>query len=207
MKQLIFIRHGESLSNIGAENAIMLSNAEIPLTKHGHNLAKELANNWPIAPRAIYTSEFIRTEQTALPLCQKYKIKPIALSTLNECDTIGFDIAKNLSSEEKISLIKHYWQRSDPNERIGKLGETYTEFCQRVHHFKMQTAELDNHSIIIGHGMWLAQFIWQILKFGGQEPSSQNMHQFGNFFMSLPIPNLSQFEITLIDDHLSICQK
>lgn len=207
MKKLIFIRHSESLSNVGHSKANNLSNADIPLTSNGQQMAEKLAQSWDIAPQKIYTSEFLRTQQTATPLCQKFGISAVPLVTLNECDTIGFDIAKTLSPEDKLTLIKRYWHTSDPDEKIGILGESYKEFCQRVQQFQHLLPELDHHSIIIGHGMWLAQFIWQILKLGDPKSLSHNMTQFGHFFMNLPLPNLIQFEITLSHHQLSISQR
>lgn len=205
MQQFIFIRHGESLSNAGS--SIILPNADIPLTHKALQQAQDLASTWETVPSAIYTSEFIRTQQTANPLCDKYAITATPLAILNECDTLGFDLLKTLPPEEKLPLIQRYWKDGNPHERIGQMGETYAEFCGRVAEFTTELPSLKKRSIIIGHGMWLAQFLWQSLKFGNHQPTQESMQQFGNFFLHLPIANLAQFNIVVTNNHIAICKR
>ncbi|HIW06400.1 MAG TPA: histidine phosphatase family protein [Candidatus Ignatzschineria merdigallinarum] len=51
MQQFIFIRHGESLSNVGS--SIDLPNADIPLTHKAQQQARDLANTREAVPNAI----------------------------------------------------------------------------------------------------------------------------------------------------------
>ena len=200
-KNFIFIRHGESDANAG--NHLVKPNSEISLTERGAVLSRSLANTCANTPSDIYISEFKRANQTAVPLCQKYQITTTELSLLNEFDAIDFDIEKKLTQQEKLALIKRYWLEANPKERIGVQAETYKEFCQRVSQFKLSLPSLNNESFIIGHGMWFAQFIWQTLGLDDGKPS-QNMKGFGNFFLNMPISNLDQFHISIINHNVSL---
>ncbi len=204
-QQLIFIRHGESLANAGGNT--ILPNAEIPLTEQAHQEAQQLADRWEITPSAVYTSDFLRTQQTTRPFCEKYQLPATPLTMLNECDTLGFDYLMTIPAEEKLPLIKRYWQESNPHERIGEMGETYHEFCNRVAAFKTELSTLSDQSLIIGHGMWFAQFLWQALNLGDHAPTSDNIRQFGNFFLHLPVTNLAQFNIVNIAHNIAISKR
>ncbi|UNM97370.1 phosphoglycerate mutase family protein [Ignatzschineria rhizosphaerae] len=209
-KTFIFIRHGQSMSNAGkvdntdkSHNQNILANHQIPLTPKGMHQSQQLADQWMYKPHHIYCSEFTRAHQTAMPFCQKFHMPATQIPSLNEFDAIGFDIAEKLNPEEHLTLIKRYWQTADPKERIGFTGETYEEFCHKVMQFRSSLPELIDQSIIIGHGMWFAQFIWQTLGLDEGKPL-QNMHQFGKFFLNTSIPNLSQFYISSIDQRIAI---
>ena len=57
-----FFRHGESISNTGAATS---DPASIPLTEHGRNQAKQIAQSYGARPTLIVVSSYQRTWQTA----------------------------------------------------------------------------------------------------------------------------------------------
>lgn len=63
MKTIYIIRHAESLANSGGRS---LPDREIPLSETGQKQAENLIARLPAIP-CIFTSEFLRTQQTATP--------------------------------------------------------------------------------------------------------------------------------------------
>ena len=82
MKTIYLVRHGETLAN---RQGILQGWSNNPLDDTGEKQAAALvarAERVPLA--AIYTSDLIRTRQTAAPLAQARGIQPIALPGLRE---------------------------------------------------------------------------------------------------------------------------
>lgn len=67
-------RHGESAANAGAANAGAATSdpALIPLTELGHEQAQALAATINTMPDLLVVSPFLRAQQTAVPLQQRY---------------------------------------------------------------------------------------------------------------------------------------
>ena len=82
MKTIYLVRHGETLAN---RQGILQGWSNNPLDDTGEKQAAALvarAERVPLA--AIYTSDLIRTRQTAAPLAQARGIQPIVLPGLRE---------------------------------------------------------------------------------------------------------------------------
>lgn len=82
MKTIYLVRHGETLAN---RQGILQGWSNNPLDDTGEKQAGALvarAGRVPLA--AIYTSDLIRTQQTAAPLAQARGIRPVVLPGLRE---------------------------------------------------------------------------------------------------------------------------
>lgn len=82
MKTIFLVRHGETLAN---RTGILQGWTNNPLDDTGEKQASALvtrASRVPLA--AIYTSDLIRTQQTAAPLAEARGIKPVVLPGLRE---------------------------------------------------------------------------------------------------------------------------
>ena len=69
IRTLYFARHGESEANTGIANQ---PDHEIILTATGQSQAQQLVERLDIRPAAVYTSELLRTQQTAAYFCHKH---------------------------------------------------------------------------------------------------------------------------------------
>ena len=70
---LYFVRHGESEANAGIANQ---PDHEIILTATGQSQARQLVERLDVQPAAVYTSELLRTQQTASYYCHEHSIEP-----------------------------------------------------------------------------------------------------------------------------------
>ncbi|WP_077927244.1 histidine phosphatase family protein [Wohlfahrtiimonas populi] len=196
MKKIIFARHAESEANAGG---ISKPNETVELTETGLVQAQLLADEWLEKPSKIYVSKFIRTTQTAIPLMQKYDMKPLQFSGLNEFNTFGYEFVEGLTGEERLPLAIAYWEEADPNARRGETGQTYNEFCAQVEDFIPTLFTLENNSAIVGHGLWITQLMWQTLGFGSRVSDSQSMKAYMKFHMALHVGNTQKFNLYLTD--------
>jgi probable phosphoglycerate mutase len=73
MKTIWFIRHAESEANAGLAKTYPDT---IPLTLKGFTQARLLAEPIATEPDLIITSPYLRTQQTAQPLADKYPLVP-----------------------------------------------------------------------------------------------------------------------------------
>lgn len=201
MKKIIFVRHAQSEANAGG---VSKPNASIELTEKGLGQAQLLADEWLEEPSQIYVSEFIRTTQTAMPLMEKYGITPISLAGLNEFNTFGYEFVKGLTGQQRLPLTLAYWKTSDPDARCGETGQTYNEFCAQVDNFIPTLFTLEDHSAIVGHGMWMTQLMWQSLGFGSRISDASTMKAFMKFHMALHIGNTQKFNLYLTDDKVFV---
>jgi len=201
MKILTMYRHAESEANIGG---ISRPNAEIEITESGRLHAEQVAEKIINKPSKIYISEFIRTEQSAQPLLDKFNIKPIKYAGLNEFNTFGYETVKGLNGQQRAPLTLNYWKTSDPNKRIGDTGETFNEFSQRVKNFIPTLKTFEDKSIIFGHGMWMTYFIWLTISKSHGFTDDQIMRYFMYFHRSLNMKNLEKIDILVNEDEIFI---
>ena len=202
MKNIYFIRHAQSEANIGG---ITKPNKEINLTQTGIQQAEKIAKMLNVVPTKIFVSEYYRTQQTAEALLQKHNLSALVLPCLNEFNTLCHKVIDGLNGEERIPIILKYWEDSDPNWRHGETAQTFNEFYQQVFSFNQELEHIPNNSIIFGHGMWLALYIWQQLGFKDKCDRTIEMQLFRKFQLGLPIPNTALYHFIWNDD-LQFCK-
>ncbi|MBI0113524.1 histidine phosphatase family protein [Gilliamella apicola] len=202
MKNIYFIRHAQSEANTGG---ITKPNKEINLTADGMLQAKKIAQNFDVIPTEIFTSEYYRTQQTAAPLLQKHHLSATVLPCLNEFNTLCHKAINGLNGEERLPITIKYWQDSIPDLRHGETAQTFNEFYQQVSSFNKEIKHIPNNSVIFGHGMWLALYIWQQLGFSNKCERATEMQLFRKFQLGLPIPNTALYHFIWNDD-LQFCK-
>ena len=123
------LRHGEAISNVKSIVSSWPEKFKNPLTFKGRKQVKEVTKkikNKHI--NLVFSSDLLRTKQTAEIVSQKLKIKPKFDKRLRE---IGFGYLNGRSAEELLYLnlekerIDHSFQKS----------ETYESVLKRVYNF------------------------------------------------------------------------
>lgn len=196
MKKLIFFRHAESETNIGG---ISKPNAEIEITAKGKQQAQTLAEQFNLTPKHIFTSSFLRTQQTAEPLAKKLQLTPTALDCLNEFNTFDYQLIKGLTGAQRLPLTLGYWRAADPDLRNGEHSQSLNEFNQQVLSAINIVRELPEESVIFGHGMWFSLFAWHALGLAPLCFEQTHMQAYFKFHRVFPVTNTAGFEI-LVDE-------
>ncbi len=188
MNTIYFIRHGQSTANAGG---ISVDNRSIPLSNLGLIQAERLAKKQlcllPLPPTTVYTSSYLRTQQTAAPYCQVAKISSVVHPIFHEFTNIDPLLLQGMTGDERWPFIKAYWDKADPCLREGVHAETFIEFDDRVGEFMKQLYLFENNTVLFGHGVFFSLLIWKNLGF--KVNNSMGMAAFRQFQMTLPMPN------------------
>lgn len=198
-KTFFFIRHGQSLANAGGKP---MPDAEIPLTDTGKKQAKDLCMRWqkntdlPI-PQHIFSSEFLRAEQTANTFCNAYHISLQQTSLLNEFSYLSFNTIQDLTVKERSKIAHQYWQTASLTYRDGSDSESFGDFLNRIIKFKQSIDEYPHQSLFFGHGMWIALLTWDLL--GHSIHHTADIQSFRLFQQSLPMHNTIVYQLIISD--------
>ena len=188
---LTFIRHAESLSNAGG---VTRPHETIALSELGHTQAQVLATRWKEKPAAVWVSNFLRTQQTAVPFCQRFNVTAQVHPDLHEFSVIDPALIAGLDGPQRKPFVKAYWDDPDPNVRLGEAAETFAEFEDRVLRFRDQMDQLPDGAVLFGHGIWMGLLFWQLLGQRGRDGAA--MREFRNFQLQLPMPNCAVFAVS-----------
>lgn len=200
MKNIYIIRHGHSQSNAGQA---AMPNADIALTEIGYQQANEVAE-WVIQQThaditSIGVSEYLRTQQTALPLEKATGVKATVIAGLHEFNYLCFANIDGLTLLERRSLAEDYWLTAQPEDIDGAGAESFLTFVQRVqqvrHYFN--TLATGNH-VVYTHGLWISMLIWQLLN--QPTDTKKAMKKFRQFELSIRTKNTEAFLLTMAEE-------
>jgi broad specificity phosphatase PhoE len=190
VKNIIFIRHSESIANAGG---VTMAHDAIPLSELGKAQAQALATVLDLQPGRIVVSEYVRTYQTALPFCNKVSMQPVIHSALNEFSCLDPALIQGMVGEQRRPMAEAYWQTADPDQRIGEQADTFHEFEQRVTAFIPELDSLPDKTVLFGHGIWFALLTWKLLGFNARH--HQGMKAFRRFRSGFPMPNAAVYRL------------
>ncbi|OOF46458.1 hypothetical protein BKK51_02225 [Rodentibacter trehalosifermentans] len=198
MKQLYLIRHAESLANAGGES---LPDRNIPLSEKGKQQAQALIHRLP-KPHQVFTSEFLRTQQTAAPYLQYHGLSAEPLACLNEFSYLPFETIQSLNAEQRRPFSQQFWQQAEPTLQLSPQVDSFVLFNRRIDAFLAFAKQAENRTVCFTHGIWLSLLIWRLLGFSSD--SSQMMKQFYSWQKTLPMENTA---IWVLNDACFITKK
>lgn len=156
-KEIIFVRHAESLANAG----YVTSNHDlISLSPYGVTQAKSLADHFPIVPELIVVSNYLRTAMTAHPLIVKLqKPKVEVWDMIHEFTYLDREKYKGTTTQERMIPSNEYWKKKDPHYKDGPLEENFFDLLKRVNKFDEVLKQRKEKKIaIFSHGQFLIAF-------------------------------------------------
>lgn len=201
-KHLYFVRHGQSLANMGAKS---LPNAIIPLTTLGHQQAIDLLTFWQShlpCPAAIIHSTAQRAKQTALPFAAAYQLIPSELSCLDEFCCLSYKNIANMMGDSRAKLAQNYWQTADIHHKDGDDADSFSQFLDRVNHFMTIANSLAHNTVLFGHGIWLGLLAWRLL--GCTVTNNADMRHFRQFQTALPMHNTVVYRLTIDNNAMQL---
>ena len=187
---LYFVRHGESEANAGIANQ---PDHEIILTATGQSQARQLVERLDVQPAAVYTSELLRTQQTASYYCHEHSIEPKVLPLLNEMCCLDYENIKDISIENRRQLAREYWNRADLHEKNGPAADSFVMFLNRVKEFLASYQQYPDHTVFFGHGMWIGLLAWHLMGFSIE--NSDSMRLFRQFQTAMVMDNTVVYQL------------
>ena len=189
MKTLYLIRHAQSEANAGG---ISKPERDIALSPLGREQAQALVARLPRSNH-VYVSELRRTHETAAPYCRAHGITPQVLPQLNEFSCLAFDRIRGMDGTARRPLADAYWQRADPLECTGASADSFAAFNQRLSAFLAHYPQLEDGSLLFGHGIWIGLLAWRLLGFSAE--TAADMAAFRRFQTGLPMPNTAVWQL------------
>ena len=189
MKTLYLIRHAQSEANAGG---ISKPERDIALSPLGREQAQALVARLPRSNH-VYVSELRRTHETAAPYRRAHGITPQVLPQLNEFSCLAFDRIRGMDGTARRPLADAYWQRADPLECTGAGADSFAAFNQRLSAFLAHYPQLEDGSLLFGHGIWIGLLAWRLLGFSVE--TAADMAAFRRFQTGLPMPNTAVWQL------------
>jgi len=189
---IFLIRHAESEANI---NGKTLSHASIALSKNGHIQAQNLCSTLPEIDHVI-VSKYLRTQQTAAPILEKYKLDFEVDEHLHEFSYLSERKCANTNLNDRKAWVNAYWDKMDCQHRDADDAESFEDLYLRVQAFHDKLKLVAGHYAeknlaVFSHGQFLQLLIMQI-----QQPrplSKELMQHFRSDLVCQPIRNTEVF--------------
>jgi broad specificity phosphatase PhoE len=129
MKEIWFIRHGESTSNAGLTTD---APDTIPLTAKGHQQALYLSETIERKPELIIVSPYLRTQQTAKPTIDRFSEAVVEVWPLHEFDYLSPEQCVGTNLAQRKPMVTDFWNRCEPAYVHGTGAESFFEFKNRI---------------------------------------------------------------------------
>ncbi len=194
MKQIWFIRHGESLSNAGLPTE---HPAITPLTELGQQQARILPKVFDTAPGLFVVSPYLRTRQTAQPTLERFPDVPVVEWPVQEYTFLNPAHWKGTTGRDRQPAIQAYWERADPFYRDGGGAESFADVLERVDTaLKLIHQQESEFMAIFSHGHFLRVLLWSLL-LPRIEVTPDFMSRSLKFVRGLPFPNCAILKMRL----------
>ena len=126
--------------------------------------------------------------------CRTHGITPQTLQLLNEFSCLAFDLIRGMDGTARRPLADAYWQRADPLECTGAGADSFAAFNRRISAFLDHYPQLEDGSLLFGHGIWIGLLAWRLLGFRAE--TSADMSAFRRFQSGLPMPNTAVWQLS-----------
>lgn len=192
------VRHAQSTANAGAPTA---DPATIPLTPLGHQQAEALARWFPVEPARVVVSPFLRTEQTAAPLCRRFPRAQVEPWPIHEFTYLSPARFAGTTAHQRRRAVVEFWNIADPRRIDGPGAESLAQFFDRVERWSERLASLDTDTVIFAHGQIMQALLYLTLV--GEAPTDSNaMRRFKLFSEAIEIPNTGLIEWRALPGHV-----
>jgi broad specificity phosphatase PhoE len=209
MPLVTFIRHGESVANLGGYTDDF---ASIPLTERGMEQAAAVAAHWDAAPDLIVVSPFMRTRQTAQPTIDRFPQVPVEFWPVQEFAHVAASVWQGTVHESRGAAMEAWWQRMDPELRDGEGAETFTEFMQRIADVVERLRRLPQKRVLLfTHGYFLQGLRLHLMD--AAKSNDETIAQFRLFDAEYPVRNcvmvtieLNEANVGLVPENLLVAE-
>lgn len=153
MRHVLWVRHGQSLSNAGHATR---SPSDNDLTPLGHVQARAVAKLLPSQPDLIITSPYLRARRTAEPACERFPDAPLEEWPCEEFTYLALPAGLATTHAQRMPLVEAYWASGDPAAKDHGKGESFAEFSKRVHSVHTRIHERTHRlTVVFTHELFL----------------------------------------------------
>jgi probable phosphoglycerate mutase len=199
--RIILVRHGQSVGNAGGRTADQVSN---PLTKLGRVQSREFAEHLDYNPTLFVTSSFLRAQQTAEPLRQRFPDVPVEEWPIHEFSFLNPELHRGTSEADRESHVLAYWQREDPAYIDGPEAESFTMFLDRAREAirRLVSSNPGGCVVIFTHGFFMQAF--RLVLLFPNATDAELMANFRRFHFVNLIQNTDSLEFQIHDGKIQV---
>jgi 2,3-bisphosphoglycerate-dependent phosphoglycerate mutase len=199
--RIILVRHGQSVANAGGRTSDHDTN---PLTELGRRQAQDLVGRVPCKPTLFVVSPFLRTQQTAEPLRQKFPDVPVEEWPIQEFTFLQPDRHNNTTEEERQPYVQDYWQRQEPAWISGLGAESFQQFLDRARKAIRRLVDINPGGciVIFSHGYFMQAF--RLVLLFPKASDAELMANFLRFHLVNFIQNTDSLEFAIRDEKIQL---
>jgi 2,3-bisphosphoglycerate-dependent phosphoglycerate mutase len=192
IQQVLLIRHGESQANAGERTPNHVQTALTPL---GKLQAQALGYHWREFfpdPNLIVTSPFLRAQETAQPLIERFPGVPVETWAVQEFVRLDSPKLGNTTFEERQPLVRAWWERGDPDWREPNAESLHDFFGRLNAMFALLEEQMDKGTetvAVFTHGHFMRAALWKMMGHPTEKLSHKGMQEFHDFCDRLAVPN------------------
>ncbi len=174
MKEIWFIRHGESMGNSGLPTPGVVEN---PLTAKGRLQAVEAAEKINRPPDLIIVSPYLRAQQTAEPTRQRFPQVPVEIWQVQEYTLLAAARYIGTTEPERERWVETVLERNDPYHSDGDGADSFSGLLARLHTLKVACDTTPHGFVtIFSHGRFIRLLLWYLLQ-GQPEATPERMSE------------------------------
>jgi 2,3-bisphosphoglycerate-dependent phosphoglycerate mutase len=199
--KIVLVRHGQSVANSGGRTADPDTN---PLTELGRSQAKGLLERLNCEPTLFVASPFLRAQQTAEPLRERFPNVPVEEWPIHEFTFLEPSQHRGTTEDDREPYVAAYWQREDSAYVAGPGAESFISFLDRA---REAIRRLVNRNpggciVIFTHGYFMQAF--RLVLLFPNAPDSELMANFRRFHLVNLIQNVDLLEFELRDGKIEL---
>lgn len=187
MLTIWFIRHAQSQANAGEKT---VEPASIALTPIGREQAAHVAVAFKQAPDLVIISPYLRAQQTAEYLLQRYPDVRREIWPVHEFTYLALERCRDTTVQERLPMAEEFWKRNDPVYKDGDGAESFADFMGRAATTwkRLKSEKCLRDVVIFTHAQFIKAAIWYWL-YAGEHLTAKGMRRFRHFLYSFPITN------------------
>ena len=184
----LFIRHAESLADVGATTD---HPAQYALTDRGRQQAATFAKATAVVPQVIVHSPYLRAEQTALPLASRFPSVSVLKLPVHEFTYLDPEQWRGTNTRQRQPAVQAYWAAADPGAQGGEAAESFFEMFARVEATLAWLEKTNTGPIFVfSHELFIRATMWRTLM-PSLEAAANTMAAFRAWQLAAPLPPLS----------------
>jgi broad specificity phosphatase PhoE len=199
--RIFLVRHGQSLANAGGKTTDHILN---PLTDLGRTQSREFAERLDCEPTLFLVSPFLRAQQTAEPLLQRFPEVPVEEWPVHEFTFLNPARYRNTTEEDRQPHVLAYWQRRDSDFIDGPGAESFTQFFDRARQaaHRLVTANPGGCIVMFTHGFFMQAF--RLVARFPDATDAELMANFRRFHLVNFIENIDSLEFAVRDGKIQL---
>jgi broad specificity phosphatase PhoE len=199
--RVILVRHGQSVTNAGGKATDHISN---PLTELGRAQSRDFAERLDCKPTLFVLSPFLRAQQTAEPLRQRFPEVPVEEWPIQEFSYLNPLLHKGTSEADREPDVVAYWQRQDPAYIEGPGAESFTLFLDRAREaiHRLVSRDLGGCIVVFTHGFFMQAF--RLVLLFPNATDAELMASFRRFHFVNLIQNIDSLEFEVRDGKIQL---